>query len=345
MNYFQYLKLSTSVDDLRLRLGETLDAIMSLDLNLVGRTPHLLAIERKWCGGPVSLAAVVSIEERVPVKGLAIFVTGCSVRPDIDPTIGEPDGPPGVAALARALFITKGAHSLIVVAKPLVAQVAATLKAAGATVVSEQTLRSARTSSKSLFAVSVVGLPVDENVDDAIMTLLDQTRPDVVFAVEHLGFAADGKAYFSTGVPFETAVLQSNSLFVEAQRRGTLTISCIDNPNEVGTARLHSSVAKHPSMSHSSDHIVPACTVNWSAYAIAAGLGALAGTREACFTEVLDFACTDAVLRHGAIDPFSGLAEPQVGIDGMDLATHGLVTTLMARAADGYIGAMAQAAP
>lgn len=339
MDYFSYLGERPDRNELEHRLGTTLDRLMTLDVNLTGRSDHLYSIERRRLQRPISLTLATRLLETVGAGSTLLIVTGCSVRPEIDFGVGEPDGPPGAAAIARAMFMARGCQTIVAVAEQLAEQVEAALRSAGATIVEEAVLQRVKASPKPLFAAAVIGLPVDEDLGSRPGQIFDDHHPSAVLAVEHLGCASDGNAYFSTGKPFVNAVLRSEPIFREAAARGILRACCVDNPNEAGTGRLHSEIARHPPMADSFEHIVPGTIVNWAAYAVAAAIGALIGCPEAAFHGELDEACVRSTIEAGAVDPFSGFADPALGVDTLEKAVHVPVTTLMARTAKGFCSA------
>ncbi|MCH4561196.1 hypothetical protein ACVILI_006511 [Mesorhizobium sp. USDA 4775] len=345
MDYFQYLTILTTQDDLDLRLGNALDTLMALDLNLTGRVQRFYQACRGERGDPLSTTAAKAILDAVGKHEVALFVTGCAVRPEIDVSIGELDGPAGAAALARSLFLTRGVVSVVVVAEPLVPQIEAAFRAAGASIVSPSQLNEAKKSRSLLFAVSIVGMPNDEALHEAAVRLFDHVKPKVVVAIESLGIATDGKGYFSTGRAFERGVLRSDAIFAEASMRGIVRLTCFDNPNESGTGRLHTSDTKHPPIADDFEFLIPGTNANWAAFAIAAAIAGIEARPEAAITPALDVAAVEASLRAGSIDPFSGMSDPLYGIDTMEMGCHDTVTGLMARAAKGFVVASARGDP
>ena len=340
-NYFKYLGSPPDPSAIKRRLGNELDKLMTLDVNLAGRTEHLYTLAANDVAGPLSTGLGERLLDITQQSDVICMVTGCSVRPQIDVAIGEPDGPAGVAALARALYLARQALSVVVTAECLLPQVAAALRTAGATLITPDRVAYMREQRPNLFGVVLVGYPVDQDIDWQFETLLNATAPRAVIAVEHFGYAADGKAYLSAGRAVEGGLLRSASLFAMAAERSLLRACCVDNPNEAGTARLHSPAARHPAMADDFEHVVVAVSANAAAYAVAAAIAGLAGAPDAAFSRELDEMVVAAVLQNGAIDPFSGLSDPALGTDTTERPYHGYVTDLMARIARGYCVAAA----
>jgi hypothetical protein len=83
-------------------------------------------------------------------------------------------------------------------------------------------------------------------------------------------------------------------------------------------------------------------SANTAAFALCAALAGLSGNASAAFSARLDEAAISATLANGAIDPFSGTADPELGVDTIERPYHGWITELMARAAKGYCAAAAR---
>jgi D-glutamate cyclase len=339
MDYFEYLDLAASQDELTARFGDVLDQLMTLDLNMTGRPGQHYRACRPPLTRPISTSAAAALLEALSPGDLAIIVTGCAVRPEIDLSIGEPDGPAGAAAIARALYFARRVSCVIVVAEPLVAQVEAALRAAGAAIVDLENLPVARRQLRPLFATSIRSMPNDRDLSAHAASLFELAPAKAVIAVECLGIATDGKGYFSTGHAFDRGVLRSNAVFEEAKRRGILRFGCFDNPNEAGTGRLHTGSTPHPPIADTFEVLVPGASANWSAYALAAAVAGLSGALEAAFTAELDVRAVEASLTAGAIDPFSGTADPALGVDTVERGVHDVVTGLMQRAVRGFLAA------
>lgn len=340
MSYFQYLNLTSSKVDLTNRLGTVLDILMTIDLNMTGRATSFYDFCRQKSDGPLSTSIASRIVTGLKRKNSLLFVTGCAVRPEICLSIGEPDGPVGAAAIARSAYFSSGASSIVLTARPLVQQVTAAFKAAGAAVLGEEVSLPPEEVTSNTFIVKVIGLEFDQNIDQELLSILHQHNPGAVISVEHLGVATDGRGYFSTGKPFEQGTLQTGALFDAARGKDIPCVTCFDNPNEAGTASLHSSGTKHPPIASDFEFLLPGTSANWAASALAAAIAALSLCPKGAFPELLDAKATEAALSNGAIDPFSGLADPATGNDTIEWPYHSTVVGLMARAVSGYTSAI-----
>lgn len=339
MDYFQYLGITDTRDALVNRFGDVLDQLMTLDLNMTGRPGQHYRACVAFEDGPISTRAAAALLDSIRAGDVSVLVTGCAVRPDVDRSLGEPDGPAGAAAIARALFIARRVLCVVVVASPLAGQVEAALRATGAAIVALADLLVARHQQRPLFAVSILAQPNDQDLSGEAADLFNTVPVNAVIAVECLGTATDGRGYFSTGQAFEGGMLRSDALFEAARDRGIPRFSCFDNPNEAGTGRLHGAATLHPPVADRFEYLIPGTSANWSAYALAAAIAGLCANVPAAFTAELDVRAVEASLRAGAIDPFSGTADPAMGVDTIERGMHDLVTALMQRAVSGFLAA------
>ncbi|UVK49652.1 DUF4392 domain-containing protein (plasmid) [Mesorhizobium sp. AR02] len=340
-DYFSYLGLRHSKEELIQRFGLELDKLMTLDLNLTGRPSYLYSLERDGSGEASSTAFAQLLLNSLASKDVAILVTGWPVRSSIDVSIGEADGPIGAAAIARALHLTTGAVSLAMAPAPLAAQVAAAFRAAGATIIDFEAFKRLSKGNERLFGVAIVGLDIDCDLSNYFAELLQNIKPKTVIAIEHYGFSAEGKPYHGTGNVVEPGIALTHSLFDQAMAEGLICGSCVDNPNEVGTSRLHDARVKHPPMANDFANLLVGSSANSAAFALCAALAGLSATPTAAFPGSLDEAGITATLAHGAIDPFSGTADPSFGVDTIESPYHAWIADLMGRLAKGYCVATA----
>ncbi|WP_331375272.1 glutamate cyclase domain-containing protein [Sinorhizobium chiapasense] len=340
-SYFSYLGLQPSPEQLVQRFGLELDKLMTLDLNLTGRPSYLYSRERNMSREASSTAFAQLLLKSIAPNDVAILVTGWPVRSMIDISIGEADGPIGAAAIARALHLTIGALSLAMAPAPLAAQVAAAFRSAGATIIDFDAFRRLVKGQERLFGVAVVGLDIDRDLSDYFAKLLQDLEPKAVIAIEHYGFSAEGKAYHATGHLVEPGIALTHSLFDQAMAKGLICGSCVDNPNEAGTSRLHDARVKHPPMRNDFANLLVGSSANNAAFALCAALAGLSATPTAAFPGSLDEAGIAATLAHGAIDPFSGTADPSFGVDTVERPYHAWIADLMGRLAKGYCAAAA----
>src|SRR5260370_2199700 len=112
---------------------DILDRIMNLDIGQRG-VDKLYGPARARASEPLCAAAARHLTGIASGDCVAL-ITGSLTRPWVSLTIGETDGPVGVAALARALSYGFNAIPVVVTDTSLIEPVSATLRAAGQAIV------------------------------------------------------------------------------------------------------------------------------------------------------------------------------------------------------------------
>jgi hypothetical protein len=251
--------------------------------------------------------------------------------------IPETDGPPGAAALGRALR-RLGARVRYVTDPAVVPPLVATLTA--------------------------LGEPADVDTypggDDAAPTVLRRERPTHLVAIERPGRTGSGD-YLSARAesiaawngPLDELFLCNGSRAAGARRggrgsrpapsRGTraTTVAVGDGGNEIGMGnarrqiqRVGGLLARTASVV-TADHLVVAGTSNWGAYGIVAALGRLGG-ESLLHTGAQERRMIEACVEAGAIDGITRRPEPTV--DSLPLEIHaGVVEVLRAAERSGMI--------
>jgi hypothetical protein len=206
---------------------------------------------------------------------VVFIVTGAGYAPEVPN--GESDGPPGAAALARAIywglkavpvFVTEVCHAPPVVASARAAEV----------MVREFDLAKNRRMGGALITA-----PEDPAAAAAwAKELVAEYKPKAVIAIERLGPNDQGIVHGSTGVPKNCVDL--GHVFIEAKKNNILTIGVGDNGNEIGFGRIYDFMRDfHPYGREcqypggtgvitviATDVFLPASVSNWGAYGIAA---------------------------------------------------------------------------
>lgn len=319
--------------------AELLDRLATLDLKGRGAVTVLHAEARKGTGRPLSLDAAQSLHDRVGPGDAVVICTGFPVRPWISLTIGETDGPPGAAALARALALGLGAVPILTAPPGMVDQVASTLTASGVLVLPPDQALRAPGASRPTCAAAVIPFPTDPaEADEAALRLLDTFSPAAIAAVEHPGANADGVYRSSVGVDISAGCAKVEALFAGAARRGILTLSFLDMPNEIGAGRLRGALPRlpfgdlhdRPSGGTSEvDIVVVGTTANWAVYATVGMLSVLVGDPALCMTAERDRRAIAAVQGHGGVEGVSGSIDPDAGVDGIPTDASGRVVELI----------------
>ena len=244
-----------------------------------------------------------------------VLTTGFSLGPGLP----ETDGPPGTAALGRALR-QLGATVTYVTDPVAVPPLEGALKALGEPVAIE-----------TFHAAHAAGLAVARR-------FLAEHRPTHLIAVERPARTRDGDYRSARGESVKDCNGPLDALFLVAGPR-VVTVGIGDGGNEVGMGNV---AARIPPVRRPDGrrvpiagtvkvrHLVVAGTSNWGAYGVVAALEALTGRALLPSAEeerAMVQACVDA----GAVDGITRRPEPTV--DGLPSDVHVGILELLRRAA------------
>src|SRR4051794_11019631 len=182
-------------------IGDLLDRLITIDLKGRGAVEILYHEARRRAGKSLTMRAACEIRSRVKQGGVAVLCTGFPVRPWISPAIGETDGPPGVAALARA--ISSGLRGVPLVTAPAAMreQVMAALRGGGVLVLDPDSARRAAAGSRPTCAAAVIDFPTDaDQAKGAAEYIMATYHPSLLVSVEHPGANREGVYHSSLGV-------------------------------------------------------------------------------------------------------------------------------------------------
>ena len=88
-------------------VAESIDRLMNVDIGARGTAQVLFDAARELLNGkPMTLAAVELMQKSIKPGDYVFITTGWADQPANIPTKSETDGPPGTAALARAIRLT-----------------------------------------------------------------------------------------------------------------------------------------------------------------------------------------------------------------------------------------------
>jgi Domain of unknown function (DUF4392) len=231
-----------------------------------------------------------------------VLVTGFVARPA---WAAETDGPSGTVVLGRALRRI-GARVAYLADPPVTPLLEACLRAVGE-------------------PRDLVAVPAEPGAAlHAAQEMVRAFGPTHLVAVERPGRALDGGYYNARGRSITAVNAPLDALFLR-RRPGTVTIGVGDGGNEIGMGRVRARVmrdvpngAKIASVVRT-DHLIVAGTSNWGAWGVTAHL-ALATGRTLLHTRGEEARLTRAMVRAGAVDGLTGVAEPSV--DNMPLGLH-----------------------
>ena len=246
-----------------------------------------------------------------------LLITGFVVRPGLP----ETDGPPGTAALGRAL--RRLGKSVTYLADPL-------------------TLPLLESALKSLGEPGgeLINFPDGEPAPQAAQRLLTDLAPTHLVAVETPGRGADGNYRNARGESITAWTAPLDELFVRRPRRIT-TVGIGDGGNEIGMGKAYSRLrrlgprARKIASVVSADHLVVAGTANWGAYGVVAHLSLLSRQNLLHTGEEerrLIAACVDA----GGVDGVTRRPTPTV--DGLPSEMHMSMVELLRSHVDRALG-------
>jgi hypothetical protein len=290
-------------------IGDTVDRLITVEMRNRAMNHGIIRriydeARREGGGRPITARAAQALADRVKPGDTVLIVTGAGYAPEAPN--GESDGPPGAAALARALFWGLRAVPVFVTEPCHAPPVVASSQAAGIMVRDYPLAKSRR------MGAALMTSPTEQHaVADWAADLFETCRPAAIIAIERLGPNVDGILHYSTGVRPEGCV-DLSPLFDEAPKRDVLSIGIGDNGNEIGFGRIHGFMQDfHPYGRRcqyeggkgvptivATDIFLPASISNWGAYGICAMLAFLCKQQDLVQTPELErkivTACLDA---------------------------------------------------
>lgn len=312
-------------------IDERLDRLVNLDLGGRG-VEHLYAASRQVLGAsPVGVAA--DCLAALKHEDVVLMTTGSVSRAWISPEIGENDGPAGLAAVVRAVSLSRRALCVVLAEATLVEPIGKLLTAAGVTVVPvEQGKIAAR--DKSLAVVSILPFTTqDENAAAEAARILGELKPALLFSTERVGRNADGIYCSMRGIDYGMDRARIDYVFDEAARRGLPTVAVGDGGNEIGMGAVAAAVRTHVRFGDArpeggagigaitgADILVTAAVSNWGCYAIVGALAARLKDSRLVHTAEMEDTLLKRGVEIGLINSVDGVIDANV--DGIPLSTH-----------------------
>lgn len=316
-----------------------LDRLVNLDLGNRG-AEHLYEAARARLGrSPIGAAAdsLAALSQGDTV----LLTTGSVSRAWISAEIGENDGPAGLAAVVRALSLSKRAHCVVLAEESLLAPIGAILTCAGLTILPLADARRA-CGDGSLAVASMLPFTLEDAAaaGDAAR-LLDELKPARLFSTERVGRNADGIYCNMRGIDYGMGRARIDYVFEEALARGIPTIAVGDGGNEVGMGAIAEAVKAHVRFGDTrpeggagigavttADILVTAAVSNWGCNAIAAALAARLGDPRLVHTAQMEERLLNRGVDIGLINASDNLVDANV--DGIACATHVAMAELIA---------------
>jgi D-glutamate cyclase len=282
---------------------------------------------RDKTGKPLTLDAAERLVEAVKPGDTVIFLTGFVIANFMR---AETDGPVGAAALARALDIGLGAVPVLFTEELIREPMVKTCHAAGLSVCDLDEIRTGGRGHK----MAVQGFPIDhEEARKEAVKVVETLNPKAVIAIERPGWNVHRIHHSGGGFDISAITAKLDYIFLEAQKRGAVTIGIGDLGNEMGLGTIKDAIRRF--IPHAEVCMCPCgggiatdvsadvgiiCNIsNWGAYGVEACLAALTGEMEVMHDAATEREMIRACCRAGAIDPVSGLLRPYVDGDHEDI--------------------------
>ncbi|HMK82644.1 MAG TPA: glutamate cyclase domain-containing protein [Candidatus Bathyarchaeia archaeon] len=272
---------------------------------------------------PLTYLAAQRLSQTIHPGDNVIITTGIG-EPSKLPK-GETDGPPGAAALARAISLILQANPIIVAGENYLEPVFASCRALG--------MKASDHAGPN--CVKGESFPVnDQQARNGAVELLKKYNPSALISIECLGPNSEGVLHTLDGIDLTKHNVPLHHIFEAATQKSLLTIGLGDGGNEIGCGMIYEAVRriqrygticqcpckKGVATVTATDVLVFASTGNWGAYGVTASLALLHRNISAIHTpqdeEMSLQACVDA----GARDGPTGSKE--LWVDSIPLETH-----------------------
>lgn len=322
------------MDEMELSIGNSVDKLITVDVNGRGLIGGLYEAARNHFGKPLTYLAAKALADKVRASEVIIIACGYPLRGWVSPDIGETDGPPGAVTLARALNTAFNAIPVIIAPKGQVSVIQGTCKGAGLYVVDIQTAKKAVISPRVLHVAVVRDFPTDEETAKRTASdMLEELNPTAVIALENPGMNERGVYHSARGADISPWVAHTEHLFEQARERGILSVGVGDGGNELGMGVIQDYVKDNipfgskcvcacgagVSAATRTDYLMVATTSNWAAPGLASVLGVMLENPDILHDAATESRILNACANAGGGN-ISGFAEPVV--DGIPCNVH-----------------------
>ena len=320
-------------------LGDTVDRLCTLDLRPAGPTSGYIgrfyAAVRELTGAPLTLTAAQCLHQVAPGRPVVIATGFC--HPQRLPR-GETDGPPGAAALVRAVRLGLDAIPWLIGEAAIEAPMAACLQSLGLSL-----CHAPAEACELPSGVVFQAFPTEARAArEAAHQLIESLQPAAVVVTEKVGPNRLGVTHSAMGLAIpEGARFPVEYVLDAAHATGIPTIGVGDNGNDIGFGLIEDVVRRYKQYGDvcqcpcggglatvtKTTTLVTAAVANWGAYGIVTCLAALCGRPELLHSATTELQMIDACVRAGAADGITGRLEATV--DSLPAAVHASIVELL----------------
>ncbi|MEX1271527.1 MAG: glutamate cyclase domain-containing protein [Acidimicrobiia bacterium] len=347
----------TTTAEVEARLA-AIDRLVSIDFPRRGVIDTIAPLARAHFRRPLAGLAADLLIRRTQPGEIVLIATGWLDRPHVSTNVAESDGPPGAAALARALHDGLGLIPFLLVESELVGPMTEIVHAAGLRCLSPDEAVRAHRSASALHAAAVIALPKDWDAAEGVADDLLARYPVGAFiAIEKGGVNPAGRIHTSRGADTTTTTSKADAVLLACARGDIVTVGIGDGGNEIGMGTIRRELApvlrfgEHCGCPcgggvvpwNVTEALVPAAVSNWGAYAVIAALAILLDRRDLLHRPDNEIALLEACRRTGLIDGASGYTAASA--DGLDATLHQRMVTLLQATAGVGVDASVWARP
>lgn len=295
-------------------LGQYVDRLVTIEMRNrampIGITVPLYEAALAEAGGrPLTLQAAEGLVANVHKGDNVFIITGAGTPPTL--VNGESDGPPGAAALARALYYGIGAIPIFIAEEHHVGPIIASSEAAGVPI------RDYAVTQERKFGGAAITAPTQESkVADWSAWLFEKFQPKAVISTERLGPNEKGIIHGATGLAGWSPLVDLSPVVDDATKRGVFSIGVGDAGNEIGFGRIRSAVKEINPWGKKcqcpcgagmatvvkTDVLLPAFISNWGCYGIEAMLAFLLKKPQIQQTPTMARRIIEACLEAGGLE-------------------------------------------
>lgn len=315
-------------------IGESIDKLISIEVRPQGFLNNIVhplyKLAREDAGQALAWMASADLIDRVHHGSLVYVCTG-HVVPGILPN-GETDGPPGAAALARALRQGLGARVVILSETAVLSVLKETCRAAGLLVRDVKSGHELKDAAP--LSIGIMPFPSDPSLaESAVLHLMDDDVTAIV-AIEKIGRNESGIYNTGLGTDVTDHLCKIDLLVDSARDAGILTIGIGDLGNEIGFGRISEGARgtvpnPHIVTTVRTERLIVAGVSNWGAYGTVAALAVQLERPEVAHRPELEELAILASCRAGAVDGLSG--GPTYEVDGLPCSAHMAIVELLNR--------------